>query len=230
MSSISIPLTNGKRTEIDIDDYDRVAAHKWYAAPNGTNIYAIREARVDGKQKTVRLHRFIMNAPPDKHVDHINGNGLDNRRCNLRLCTHAENMLNKRVRQDSASGFTGVYLNKQYGRWHANVRRGGVGHFVGVFDTCEEAVIARDAKIRELDGAFARLGMPDRDESPARPADRRPANSGERNNKAKLTWEAVRELRRRHAEGDVTVAQLAREHDMHPSTLWAVIEMRTWRE
>jgi hypothetical protein len=87
-------------------------------------------------------------------VDHINGNGLDNRRCNLRICTPAQNGLNSRPRVDGKSRFKGVFPHGD--RWRAKVG----GRHLGLFDDEVEAAKARDRLARKLHGKFARLNFP----------------------------------------------------------------------
>lgn len=88
-----IKLTKGRYALIDDIDFDLVSAHKWCVSSVN---YAVKAIRLeDGKQHTLLMHRFIMNPPPDMQIDHINGNTLDNRRKNLRICTRSENQRNR---------------------------------------------------------------------------------------------------------------------------------------
>lgn len=98
-----------------------------------------------------------MNAPPGLEVDHINGDRLDNRRENLRLCTRRQNTRNAKAR--SACGYRGVSHDR--GRWRSRIHHVGVGALVslGSFDTPEEAARAFDRAARRLHGAFARLNF-----------------------------------------------------------------------
>jgi hypothetical protein len=88
-----IPLYPGRVTRVSPEDYDRAHQHRWHATVGGFGgVYAARDVkRLDGTRKTERLHRYLMQAPPDKEVDHIDGDGLNNTRENLRMCDHAEN-------------------------------------------------------------------------------------------------------------------------------------------
>lgn len=90
-----IKLTRGKVAIVDEEDFDRVNAIKWYAYETHGSWYAARKTN-DRIRKMLLMHRFIMNPPRDKLIDHINWNGLDNRRTNLRICTHKENRNNTR--------------------------------------------------------------------------------------------------------------------------------------
>lgn len=104
------------------------------------------------------LHRMIMNAPSGVEVDHINGDTLDNRRCNLRLCTHAENQYNQRSHGGS-SKFKGVSWDKQSQKWHAYINKEYGRVNLGLFDDEEGAAFAYDVAARILFGEFARLNF-----------------------------------------------------------------------
>jgi len=106
------------------------------------------------------MHRAILNAPPRMDVDHINGNGLNNTRENLRLCTRSQNMMNQRLK-GGTSRFRGVSWLKGGAKWHAQVRANGKRLHLGLFTDETEAAMAYDAAARELFGDFARLNFGD---------------------------------------------------------------------
>jgi hypothetical protein len=112
--------------------------------------------------KTDRLHRLILNAPTGREVDHINGNGLDNRRANLRLCLPRQNRWNMRksIDRKCTSKFKGVYIMKGTGQITANISAQGERFFLGVFQSEEDAARAYDTAARRLHGRFARLNFP----------------------------------------------------------------------
>jgi len=89
-----INLTQGKIALVDDGDYDYLMQWKWHADIKSNTCYARRTIRIGKKPKRVYIHRVIMNPPSNMEIDHINHNGLDNRRCNLRICTHQENTFN----------------------------------------------------------------------------------------------------------------------------------------
>lgn len=155
-----IPLTQGLVTLVDQDDASTVLGQgKWYAHRNRHVIYALRMARrPDGSRYTLALHTFLTGWPL---VDHINGDGLDNRRGNLRPATDAGNRRNARLRTDNTSGFKGVYWYKSREKWRAKIYVDGQGKCLGYHATPEEAARAYDAAARELHGEFARLNFPD---------------------------------------------------------------------
>jgi len=108
--------------------------------------------------KFVYMHRMIMRPRKSYVVDHIDGNGLNNRRCNLRVCTRAQNQANARPR-GGASQFIGVYRHRD--RWLARATRRGKCYHVGIFKDEVEAAKARDRKAYELHGEYAYLNFPE---------------------------------------------------------------------
>jgi len=155
--AVRVPLTRGYKTLIDEADLERVSRYSWHANMKASGVYAA--ARIDNRM--VGLHRFIVQAAPGFDVDHINGNRLDNRRCNLRLATRSQNLANSRPRRDKrASRFKGVtYCNdpKRVKRWVAKV----ASEYVGRFLTEVEAARAYDEVARIRYGAFARTNFPE---------------------------------------------------------------------
>ena len=114
-----------------------------------------------GRDKSV--HRVIMDAPKGMDVDHINGDPLDNRKENLRLCTRRENCRNKKVRADSKSGFKGVYVrpNDRYQAYIGDPAKKSRHINLGTYGTPEEAARAYDKKAIELHGEYAVLNFPE---------------------------------------------------------------------
>ena len=136
---------------IDDEDYDRVSQHRWHVFCAGGPWYA--RASIDGTR--VYLHRWLMDAPKDVHVDHRNGNGLDNCRENLRLCTHAENHHNRKPK----NRYKGVKWRS--GGWYAHIGTSEKRYLhLGVFPTAEEAAHAYDRAAQEHFGEFAYLNFP----------------------------------------------------------------------
>jgi len=156
-----IPLTEGHVALVDEADYEAVAAYRWRALirPTSRTVYAQRVTSSDGKKSTLLLHRFLVKAPKGLEVDHIDGNGLNNTRANLRVGTHAENMRNRRRRCDNSSGYIGVHWHKRDRKWVARITLHGKLKSLGYFDTPEDAARARDAAAIELHGEYARLNF-----------------------------------------------------------------------
>jgi len=117
--------------------------------------YAVR---ADGNTKT-SMHREIMNAPKGLDVDHIDGNGLNNRKSNLRLCTHAENVHNSRPMRNGSSKYKGVCWHKTYKKWYSSIGKTGKRFYLGRFDNEIDAALAYDKKAKELFGEFAYLNF-----------------------------------------------------------------------
>jgi hypothetical protein len=139
---------------VDDEDYERVGQFKWFAMKTGRDyIYAIRSK---GKG-TVCMHRFIMNTPKDMQTDHINGDTLDNRRSNLRICTKGENLQNQRVRRDNKSGYKGVVFLKSANMYRAQIKKNGKVFYFGQFKEPREAAVAYNDAAKKLHGEFAYL-------------------------------------------------------------------------
>ena len=155
-----IALTKGYFATVDAADYEALSRYKWTALVAGSKVYAIRAA----KGKTILMHREIMDAPDDKVVDHIDGNGSNNRRTNLRLCTRAQNLYNSKPRA-ARSRYKGVRYDKRKQKWTAEIT------YLGSFDDEIEAAKAYDRKAREFFGEFARLNFPEEIEPPHAPSD-----------------------------------------------------------
>lgn len=153
-----VQLSRGLVALVDDQDLARVTAlGKWYADPSGRTFYARKNVWQGGRCVAVRMHRFLTGW--DK-VDHINGDGLDNRRSNLRPATASTNAMNRqRPRRRCATGYKGVYSNR-WG-WYAVITFEGRRTHLGSFKDPVEAAHAYDRAARELFGAFARPNFPE---------------------------------------------------------------------
>ncbi len=156
-----IPLTQNKIAVVDDEDYESLILMKWHAwfNKNGDSFYAHHSVYRKGKSPTViRMHRHLMNVTnPKIHVDHINGNTLDNRKSNLRICQSYQNNTNMRgLRSDNTTGFRGVgeYFYRADKKWTATLSVKGNKIRLGYFDTPEDAARAFDKAARELYGEF----------------------------------------------------------------------------
>lgn len=124
-----IPLSRGKAAIVDDEDYLRLSQHKWSLSSHG---YAVRDEQIDGRYRRVYMHREILiTTDTQSEVDHINGNGLYNRRENLRLATHMQNLSNQRKRSFTTSRFKGVYYDRATGKWRGQVKHSGKAHSLG---------------------------------------------------------------------------------------------------
>lgn len=161
MIAVLLALPCGRAAVIDESDAESVRTYKWRSVPmishgNGTRIGSYVRARINASD--VYLHRFLLGADRRMQVDHIDRDGLNNIRSNLRICTPSQNSAN-RIGKRSASGFRGVYETKR-GRWTACVQKEGVQHRLGTFDSAIDAAVAFDDAARELHGEFACLNFP----------------------------------------------------------------------
>ena len=187
---------------VDDEDYDKVVEEvtrynndgslrkgtgKWYYWTNkkygGKQEYATTGCR------SKSIHRLVMDAPKGMVIDHINGNGLDNRKENLRICTHSENAMNQRLKSHSVSGYKGVqyeptrkykYTSKKtgittvkeykmklpYSAYVGDPNRKNRHLFLGRYATAEEAARVRDKMALELHGEYAYLNFPDEKNMP----------------------------------------------------------------
>ena len=154
-----IPLTQGKVAIVDDADFEWLNQWKW----NFNGRYVCRSVGLFLHRTKIRIHRQIMSAPADMQVDHINGNPLDNRRENLRICTPAQNTCNRKAVVNSKSGYKGVTKKNSSRKWIPEIRKDGKKLYLGSYDTPEEAAKAYDKAAKEIFGEFAKLNFPDKD-------------------------------------------------------------------
>lgn len=150
---LAVPLTRGLFALIDEADARLVDRLRWHAYWNGTRFYAARNAQ---GRKTLLMHRVLLAAASGLLVDHANGDGLDNRRANIRLATKAQNAHNAKTQSNNTSGFRGVSWHRRAGRWMARADT----TYLGLFDSPEAAARAHDTFIIAARGVFARPNFP----------------------------------------------------------------------
>jgi len=154
-----IPLTQGKVALVDDEDFEWLNQWKWtaYIPRSGHTVYAYRHIH-DGHayKRSIRMHRLIMGVEddPSRNVDHINHNGLDNRRSNLRFATQQQNLQNARKRRSGVCSFKGVRKRPKR-NWQAYITLEGRFVTLGSFPTAEQAARAYDAAARKHFGSFA---------------------------------------------------------------------------
>jgi hypothetical protein len=139
----------GFKVQIDEEDAHLLYDHNWYIQIARKTCYVV----VSYKNKTLRLHREIMNTPSGLETDHIDGNGLNNTKKNLRICTKAQNRQNRSIAKSNHSGFIGVSWHKATGRWQARI--GKEKEHLGWFDDPRSAYEAYIKRAKERYGVFA---------------------------------------------------------------------------
>ena len=128
-----IKLTKGKFALVDNEDFEYLNQWKWHLCRD----YAIRRQYFKGdkiyarKVKIIWMHRLIINTPPGMETDHINGNGLDNQKNNLRIVTKSQNQHNRKLSKQNTSGFTGVFWMKESKKWMARTYINGENKYCG---------------------------------------------------------------------------------------------------
>ncbi len=154
-----IQLTRGLVAIVDDEDYERVALRSWIAVPEGDNWYArTRGRRSEGEKQNLYMQNFIMGAIG---IDHVNRNGLDNRKCNLRPATKLQQAWNRTKRKNCTSKYKGVYLFRQgtYKAWRAMIRIDKKLKDLGLHHCETAAALAYDRAAKETFGEFAVLNI-----------------------------------------------------------------------
>jgi hypothetical protein len=155
-----LPLSQGLCALVDDVDYAELSRFKWSAAKRGDAFYAVRGIGGRANRRLVYLHRVILNAQHGQDVDHVNGDGLDNRRGNIRIATTAENMHRRDASKQNASGYRGVGFEQRRGKWSAQIKLDRRCYFLGYFNDPLDAARAYDKAAAEMHGEFARLNFP----------------------------------------------------------------------
>lgn len=155
---MEIQLTSGLVAHIDDEDWDKVKGYKWYSIKMRNTFY-VRATIPNSGGKKIYLHRLIMDEPEDLMVDHKDGNGLNNKKYNLRECTNAQNQRNKQSTTGS-SKYKGVY-KKGRGGWTVEINTGGKKGILTItgFHTEEGAAKHYDKLALKYHGEFARLNF-----------------------------------------------------------------------
>lgn len=161
-----IKLTQGKVAIVDDDTFEELNKFKWHASNEGRTQYAVRtNTAVTIKNKNgkysyerLRMHRVLMNASTDFFVDHKNGNGLDNRKNNLRLCSRTENARNRGKNSKNSTGYKGVTKRKN-GRYQASIGMNGKSIIIGYYNKVEDAAFAYNIVAKLAHKEFARLNL-----------------------------------------------------------------------
>lgn len=148
-----VPVKNAGHAKVDPEDFDRASQRRWYAVKRGRKALILYAESAAHPQ--VLMHRFIVDCPTGFVVDHINGDGLDNRRSNLRVCSQRDNSRNR----GAVNGYCGVSWKADIGRWRARIMVERREISLGAFDTPEQAAEAYNRAAIEHFGQFAKLNI-----------------------------------------------------------------------
>ena len=196
---------------IDADAVDELSAYQWSI---GTHGYATSGAGRD----QILMHRLISGASGSDFVDHINRNKLDNRICNLRLCTSRQNNMNRTKQQNNTSGFKGV-CQTVTGKWQAQIAYKGRSIYLGLYDAPETAAKAYDTAARDIFGEYAFLNFPDSYEQVTSYFEHR----------RKLTLQEVESVRYLYSQG-VSIPSLTKIFSHSDSAIRRIIKGHTFRK
>ena len=155
-----IPLTQGKIALVDDEDYESLNSYKWCTAKVIRTLYAHRiTPRKDGKQTLLLMHRVLLGLEKGdgKYVDHIDHDGLNNQKSNLRIVTVSQNQMNRIPHKNTSSKYKGVYWYKKNKRWRSQIMINYKQIYLGQFEDEKEAARAYNRKAIELFGEYALL-------------------------------------------------------------------------
>lgn len=160
----TIKLNYGHKALIDDVDAEIISRFKWHCHFSEGRKYAMTDLGTFGKRTPLYMHRLLMKTGRGETIDHINGNGLDNRRSNLRIASIQQNLWNCGPNSKNRSGYKGVSWYSRANKWRSHFRQGRLSIYLGLFDSKEAAARAYDREVVKHRGGFAFLNFPIRKE------------------------------------------------------------------
>lgn len=150
-----IKLANNKGIAfVDDEDYELLNQYNWHLI---SREYANTYIKINNKRESKLMHKLILNTYKNLEIDHIDGNGLNNQKSNLRLLTHQQNIMNSFKHKRSSSKFKGVSWHKTGKKWQAYIGFNKKLIYIGLFDFEKEAAKAYNEKAKDLYGKYANL-------------------------------------------------------------------------
>ena len=151
-----VPLTRGYEAIIDAADVGKVERYVWHAMVKSHTVYAVRSDYSTGKMQKIGMHRAIAGAEEMQIVDHIDGNGLNNRRANVRIASVSQNCMNRKRAKNNTAKFKGVTYHAKDQKWWARIMANGRRVSLGYFETAAEAGAAYGHASNLMHGEFGR--------------------------------------------------------------------------
>ena len=154
-----IHLSNGMNALVDDGDFEYLNKFHWYAVKRHNTFYAMRDyyPHHGSRRKNLLMHRDILSPDSSQDVDHIDGNGLNNQRNNIRACSHRENMINRGLQSNNKSGFKGVSWSTKRGKWESRINVLGKSKYLGYFNDPVDAARAYNLASLKYHGEFSRI-------------------------------------------------------------------------
>lgn len=150
-----IKLTQNKIAFVDDEDFDFLSKFKWYAVKGSRTYYASRFV----ERKEIRMHNILIKHKKRNFIDHIDHNGLNNQKSNLRVCTKQQNNMNKLPMKGGTSKFLGVCWSQRAKKWRSTITHNGKNIHIGYYANEVDAAKAYNAMAKELFGEFANLNI-----------------------------------------------------------------------